>query len=88
MDGVDVSWARTNNGAITNAINNIIQQFSETHPEQSVPALVKLYQSVKTINDSYWKTQKLKEIKNLIQECSGLFLEATTNTQYAVQEIA
>ncbi len=85
MDGVDVSWARTNNGAITNAVNNIIQQFSSEHPEQSVPALVKLYQLVKTIDDSYWKMQKLKEIQNLIQECSGLFLEATTNTPYAVQ---
>ena len=85
MDGVDVSWARTNNNPITIDINNIIHNFSSDHPEQSVPALVKLYQSVKTINDSYWKKQKLKEIKNLIQECSGLFLEATTNTQYAVQ---
>ena len=85
MDGVDVNWSRVKNDEIANSINDIIQHYSAEHPEQSVSTLVKLYQSVKTIDDSYWKTQKLKEIQNLIEECSGLFLEATTNTQYAVQ---
>jgi len=85
MDGIDVNWSRVKNDVIANSINDIIQHYSAEHPEQSVSALVKLYQSIKTIDDVYWKTQKLKEIQNLIEECSGLFLEATTNTQYAVQ---
>ena len=35
--------------------------------------------------DGYWKKQKLKEVKTLIEQCSGLFIDATTTEQFAVQ---
>ena len=35
--------------------------------------------------DGCWKTQKIKEVKQLIADCSGLWLEAVTRTAYAVQ---
>ncbi|UEG48620.1 PIG-L family deacetylase [Ferruginibacter lapsinanis] len=96
MDGVDISWDRTLFGGelisrpvhednAQNLIDSIIKTFSEEHPEKSVPALVRLYNKVKTTGNNYWREQKLREIQNLIEVCSGLFLDATTNTQYAVQ---
>ncbi len=33
----------------------------------------------------YWREKKQTEIKKIIENCSGLFMEATANTQYAVQ---
>lgn len=85
MDGVDVSWKRTSEAGIGNAVSKIIGKFDMSHPERSVAALVELYKKVETLKDDYWKEQKLNAIKELLQHCSGLFLDATTNTQFAVQ---
>lgn len=96
MDGVNTGWDRLLwGGQLTgrpakednaeNLIDKIIKTFSVEHPEKSIPQLVKLYGKIESVTDDYWKEQKLNAIKDLIQNCSGLFLDATTNTQYAVQ---
>ncbi|MGB4842943.1 MAG: PIG-L family deacetylase [Ferruginibacter sp.] len=85
MDAVDVSWSRANATALTNATNKVIEKFDVTHPEKSIPALVEMYKSVELLKDDFWKEKKLDAIRDLIQNCSGLFMDATTNTQYAVQ---
>jgi LmbE family N-acetylglucosaminyl deacetylase len=86
LDGVTTNWWRVNGNDIGKMTEKIINDYSPAHPENSVPVLVTLYQSVqKNITDVYWKEQKLKEIKELIKECSGLFLEAVTTTPYAVE---
>jgi LmbE family N-acetylglucosaminyl deacetylase len=85
FDNVDVSWKRVAEGGVTNSINRIIEKFDVSHPEKSLPALVELYKKVETLPDAYWKNQKLNAIQELIQNCSGLFMEATTATQFAVQ---
>ncbi|MEP7256405.1 MAG: PIG-L family deacetylase, partial [Ferruginibacter sp.] len=85
MDNVDVSWSRINEVVLTGTVNRIIEKFDVEHPERSVNALTKLYKNAEAIKDEYWKTQKLNSINDLVQNCSGLFMDATTNTQYAVQ---
>ncbi len=86
MDGVNTAWSRVDNDGIAKMANDIVKNFSAEHPENSVKQLVKLYKAVQqNVSNDYWKAQKLKEIQNLIEECSGLFLEANTNTAYAVQ---
>jgi LmbE family N-acetylglucosaminyl deacetylase len=93
MDGINLSWSRTANnpipdiiaGSIKNDIEKIIANFSHEHPEKSVADLVKLYDAVDKTTDNYWKEKKLSEIKKIIENCSGLFMEAVAGTQYAVQ---
>ncbi len=86
MDGVDVNWKRVAGGeAIENMVNNIAASFDLLHPEKSVEGLVKLYKAINTLQDGYWKTQKLSEVYQLIAQCSGLFLDATGQEQFAVQ---
>lgn len=86
MDGIDQSWARVQGGEkVAASIDAITSSFDLLHPEKSVPALVKLYQQISALPDGYWKAQKLKEVKELIVQCSGLFLEATVTEQFAVQ---
>ncbi|MBO9658409.1 MAG: PIG-L family deacetylase, partial [Chitinophagaceae bacterium] len=86
MDGIDPSWKRVEGGEkVAAAIDAITQSFDLLHPEKSVPALVKLYQQINALPAGYWRAQKLKEVKELIVQCSGLFLEATTTEQFAVQ---
>ena len=94
MDGVNTGWDRLLFGGqlinrpnrednTQNLVDSIFSNFSVEHPEKSVPALVRLYSKIESVKDLYWKEQKLKEVKQVIGECSGLFLDATTNTQFA-----
>jgi LmbE family N-acetylglucosaminyl deacetylase len=86
MDGVNTSWARVEGGAaIETMIDALLKNYSLANPEQSVPALVNLYEAVKALKEGYWTSQKLEEIHHLIEMCSGLFMEASTNSEQAVQ---
>ncbi|MEO8405609.1 MAG: PIG-L family deacetylase [Chitinophagaceae bacterium] len=86
MDDIDISWYKIKGGAaIGKMIDALIASFNLSHPEKSVSGLVKLYKSIGALEDGYWKTKKLEEVKKLIAQCSGLFIDATTNTQFAVQ---
>jgi LmbE family N-acetylglucosaminyl deacetylase len=86
MDGVDLTWKRVRDGEkISKMIDKLSSSFDLLHPEQSVPALVELYKAISSLEDGFWRTQKLKEVQQLIEQCSGLFLDATTAEQFAVQ---
>jgi LmbE family N-acetylglucosaminyl deacetylase len=91
MDGVNTTWGRQNlkmsklpNTNFEEQVMSIIKSFDQEHPEKSVPALVKLYKDVEVQKNNFYTKQKLQQIQNIIEQCSGLFLEASTNTQYAV----
>ena len=96
MDGVNTGWDRLLFGGqlvsrparednAHNLIDSIIKTFSVEHPEKSIAPLVRLSDKIESVSDDYWKDQKVNAVKEIIQNCSGLFMDATTNTQYAVQ---
>ncbi len=86
MDDVELTWKRVPGGAvIEKKVNDLITSFDLLHPEKSVEGLVDLYKALNTMQDGYWKKQKLKEVKDLVEQCSGLFIDATTSEQFAVQ---
>jgi LmbE family N-acetylglucosaminyl deacetylase len=79
MDGVTTTWQRVKGGEdIAAGINIIRKNFDTDHPEQSVAALVQLRDRVQKISDTYWRTQKLKELNNLVAACAGLWFESYT----------
>ncbi len=85
MDGINTTWTRIQGGdGIEPMVNDIIAHYSFDHPENSVNALVQLYNAVNALPYGYWRDKKLEEIKQLIVECSGLFAEATINSEYVV----
>jgi len=86
MDGIDTSWLRVSDAAgINQKIDQIISSYSYNHPEASVKPLTSLYHDLLQLKDSYWKAQKMKEVQVLIENCAGLFLEASSQQAYAVQ---
>ncbi len=85
FDDIAVSWNRINEAGITNQVNQIISNFNVEQPHKSLLALTKLYKKVELVKDEYWRTQKLKSLTDLIESSSGLFMEATTKSQFAVQ---
>ena len=81
MDGVTTSWDRFNVPEIQIAVANIIKEYKLDQPEQSVKALVDLDQLVQKLPNSVWRNYKLNEIKSLVQNCAGLFIEASSTQQ-------
>lgn len=86
MEGIDLSWKRVPGAeGIEKMVNDIAASFDFLHPEYSVKALVQLYTALRNTTTSYWQQKKLEEVKQLIQQCSGLFIDATTSEQFAVK---
>ena len=86
MEGIDVSWKKVNGGeAIEKMVNDISASFDFLHPENSVKGLVQLYKSLNALPAGYWRDKKLSETKQLIEQCSGLWIDVFTGEQFAVQ---
>lgn len=86
FDGVETSWKRVQGGEkISEMIDGIAAKFDLLHPDASVKGLVELYKTMTLLPDGYWKSQKQKEVQQLIEQCSGLWLDVFTSEQYAVQ---
>ena len=77
MDDVVTGWQRIpNSGHIKALIQQLEKQFDPLHPEKSVEGLAQLYKKINALPDQYWKQQKLKEVKELLLQCSGFYAEA------------
>jgi len=86
MEGIDISWNKVEGGKeIEAAIDNILKTFSIAEPSLSVKPLGRLYKQLLALPDGYWKTQKAGEIRKLITDCAGLWLEASASSEYAIQ---
>ncbi len=86
MDGITIGWSRIEGGEkIEGMINKVIAGFNYEKPELSIPDLVKIYQAIQPLSNSNWKVKKLSELQDIIEECSGLYAEATT-TQISISQ--
>jgi hypothetical protein len=86
FEDIDISWKRVSGGEkLQQLINSAITSFDFMQPQKVVPQLVGIYKALNALPKSYWRDQKLKEVANLIEGASGLWIEAFTNQQYAVQ---
>ncbi len=85
MDGVTTSWDRTANTVLQQQVDQLVNNFSFEYPNRSLTGLIEVYRTIKSIQDSYWKEQKLKEVQVLIESVAGLFADATTNSSSVIQ---
>lgn len=84
MDGVNTSWSRISLPKIENQIQTIRNEFSFLYPEKSVNKLLALYQSLKSLPEGFWQNEKLEEVKEIIKNCSGLYLDANVNNPFGI----
>lgn len=86
MDDIEVSWKRVEDGEkMVREIQNTITTFSFPAPQKSIPQLVTISKILRGLKESYWKTQKLKELYALIEQASGLWLDVFATEQYIAQ---
>ena len=87
FEGVDFSWKRAGENALSSQnitssvlrlIDEIIRNYNGADPSQSIPRLIKVKELMVKIEDRFWREKKIKEVEDIILQCSGLFLEMTT----------
>ncbi|MGZ3833838.1 MAG: PIG-L family deacetylase [Mucilaginibacter sp.] len=85
MDGVNTTWGRVKGGdAIGSEVEKLHKDFDTDHPEKSAKELIVLLGRLEKLPASYWRSQKEKELKDLITACAGLWFEAyTAESNYA-----
>ncbi|MBO0323416.1 PIG-L family deacetylase [Muricauda sp. CAU 1633] len=77
FDGINTSWSRVEGSDAVGAIlYEVEKNFDFRNPSKHVPQLIEAYQLLQQIEDEHWKTLKSKELKDIIQACAGLYLEA------------
>ncbi len=77
FDGIDTSWTRVQRPDIVTAVQTIINAYSFTQPYRSLPALLELRRNILSVEDLYWRDQKLAEVNKAIISCMGITADAT-----------
>ncbi len=80
FDGVNTTWSRVKGAEkIAMLVDQAVNEFKDENPSVSIPMLLKIRKSIDALPGSVWKTRKLNEVNRLMQDCLGLFAEATTD---------
>lgn len=79
-DDVDITWNRVGRKEIGAHIQAVIDNFDFKDPSKSIPALVAIKKEINTVNDLFWKQQKLKELNAIVTSCAGIMVEALTDS--------
>lgn len=84
FDGINTTWTRVKNGdKIKPMVDRAIREFIPEKPAASIPLLLQLKKEINTLDNGVWKTRKLLEVNQVIQDCAGLYIEATANDFWA-----
>jgi LmbE family N-acetylglucosaminyl deacetylase len=86
FENVVTDWSKVKGSEkVAALIASATAGFDFLQPERSVPRLVEIYKALQALPAGYWKDQKLKETKELIETASGLWVDAFTNEAYVAQ---
>jgi LmbE family N-acetylglucosaminyl deacetylase len=80
FEKINTSWTRVKDGdKVQPLVNKVIFEFNEDKPELSVPLLLEVRKQILLLDNSVWKQRKLKEVDQLLIDCSGLFIAVRAN---------
>ncbi|XZF15058.1 PIG-L family deacetylase [Chitinophagaceae bacterium MMS25-I14] len=84
FDGIDITWNRVGRKEIGDHIDQVIADYNFRRPEKSIAALLEIRKEIKTVQDDFWREEKLRDINDLILHCSGLMAELVTKQPQTV----
>ncbi|MEZ4927553.1 MAG: PIG-L family deacetylase [Saprospiraceae bacterium] len=80
FQGINTSWSRVEGGKpVGELLTRIEKEYRGDDPAASVPSLLSAMQMIKALPPGYWRDKKLQDIKEVIRDCLGLYLEATAD---------
>lgn len=79
FEGINTTWSRLEGGNEIGAILNPVEEnFNFKNPSEMLPQLLTAYPLVSSLKDTHWRKIKLEQLKQLILDCGGIFLEAVS----------
>jgi len=83
--GINTTWSRVDGGdKIKTIYDRVLADYDFTNPAAIVPALIDLLEAIQIMPDHAFKEEKIRECKELIQACAGLYLEMKSHTNHLV----
>src|SRR5690606_34576602 len=87
FEGIDTTCNRIQGGkSIQPLVTQLLNQYDFKDPSKSINLLTKIYTETDKLPETIWKTRKQNEVKELIKDCAGLFLDLTTNEPYTTPD--
>lgn len=81
FEKVNTTWTRVKGGdKVQPLVHKAITEFNEDKPELSVPVLLEVRKQIMLLENSVWKQRKLKEVEQLLYDCSGLYVAVRANS--------
>lgn len=85
LSGIDTSWNRIQEGTLINKLTErLLLNFEYQKPYNNVAALIEIYKGLLKVNDTHWRSIKIKELTSIIQKCLGLRLQFNSQTPEGV----
>jgi len=85
MEGIDVSWARVKGSEqVRRLLKQAYRDFRTADPSAILPTLIQAYTALGKL-EGPWVSVKMKELKELIIHCSGLWFEVSSKKPFAAQ---
>lgn len=85
FDGIDSSWKRVaGSEKFSGLLNKAIAQYKVETPASSVPALLLALEELRRLPANPYKEQKTTELIDVIANCAGLFVEASSDSTSVV----
>jgi len=80
FDGINTTWSRVKGGSkIQPMVDRVLREFNAENPAASVSVLFQIRTEIAALEPGVWRTRKLNEVEQLIQDCLGLFIDVTAN---------
>ena len=74
---MNTTWSRVKGGnKVQPLVTKAIQTFDAENPSESVAILFQIRKEIVNLEKGVWRTRKLRDVEQLIQDCLGLFVEA------------
>lgn len=83
FEGIDTTWARVPGGeAVGRPLTEAAARFNPRRPSDVLPLLLQAWEALATL-DHPWAAVKRDELRDVIRDCAGLWLEAIAETDTA-----
>jgi LmbE family N-acetylglucosaminyl deacetylase len=84
FENVNTTWTRVKGSEkVQLLIDKAIKEFNIENPSASIPVVLQLRKEITALQPGIWRTRKLEEVEQLLQDCTGLFI-CITASQYWV----
>ena len=85
FSGINTTWNRVKGGGEIGAILYEVEaNFDFVNPSKHLPKLMEAYKMIQQLADLHWRKIKDKEIKEIIEACAGLYLEAVADSSSGI----